>query len=161
MVVCLHSPSSHFWLAKKDIQERPQSAYEDCWDSPGRRDRTVFRLRMKTSISRTLCCAVNVFAGTTFAGAAVPAKEEYSIQIPVYVSLDIVPLTQILKCTQISCFTSSQNKDIEQLNMPLANIRELIQLPGLMASCLNGHGVVMDTALRELCLWSFFLWKFC
>lgn len=88
---------------------------------------------MTTSGAATLCCAGNVFAGSIFAGAAVPAKQEYSIQIPVYVSLDIVPLTQILKCTQISCFTSSQNKDIEQLNMPLANISELIQLPGSMA----------------------------
>lgn len=160
-MVCLHSQSPCFWLAIKDIWERPQSAYEDCWDSPGRKDGTVFSLRVTTSASPTLRCAGNVFAGSIFACAAAPAKQEYPIQIPVYVSLDIVPLTQVLKCTQISCFTSSQNKDVEQLNMPLANIRELGHLPGSMAPWLNGHGEVTDTALRKLCLWSFFLWKFC
>jgi len=122
-----------FFASNKDTWE-DQSAYVDCCDSPGSRDGPVFSLRATTSASPTLRCTGNVFAGSIFAAAAVPAKQEYSIQIPVYVSLDTVPLTQILKCTQISCFTSPQHKGIEQLNMPLANTRELIQLPESMAS---------------------------
>lgn len=33
--------------------------------------------------------------GAYFAGVGVPAKQQYSIQIPAYFSLDIAPLTQI------------------------------------------------------------------
>lgn len=108
------TPHHHSWLAKGTSREEDKVLL--------RTNRTHQAGEMgQFSASKWWQCllhfAVPVVSlqGAYFAGVGVPANQEYSIQIPAYFSLDIAPLTQIWQCPQITCFTTSQDKDTEQL----------------------------------------------